>query len=92
MVKVVAKAYHALPCSLEVFTINGENAYTDDFGDSYDDSPEDAEPYGCGCHVFKGKMPTTEVLNKYGISLSEYSEIVTILETELFVGNCGWCI
>lgn len=92
MVKIVAKAYNYLPCSLEVFTINGQNADYHDFGDSYDSEPDSAEPYGCGCHIFGGKMPTQKVLDEYNITLDEYAEIVDVLESVLYVGSCGLCI
>ena len=32
----VIKSFHALPCRLEVFTINGKCAEQNDFGDMYD--------------------------------------------------------
>lgn len=90
--EIEIKPYYALPCSLEVFTINGKEADESDFGDSGDDSPGTAEPYGCGDHRFHGKMPTQKILDKYKISVDEYSTIVSELEEKLAVGSCGWCV
>jgi hypothetical protein len=42
---IVVVPYHALPCSCETFTINGERADKDDFGSTEDMSPESAEQY-----------------------------------------------
>lgn len=81
--------YGALPCELQVFTINGKQANEEDFGVKImrDGSCMDNE---CGCS-FHPKLPTSEVLSKYGITVDEYSEIAHKLESELLVYNCGWC-
>jgi hypothetical protein len=90
--ELIAIPYDALPCSLATFTINGMDADKDDFGDSSDIDSDNAEEYGCGNHVFQGKMPTQAVLDKYKITVDEYSTIVRELESKLDVGSCGWCI
>ena len=90
--ELVIIPYHGLPCSLETFTINGMASEEDDFGNSSDIDSDNAEEYGCGNHVFQGKMPTQAVLDKYKITLDEYSTIVGELESKLHVGSCGWCI
>lgn len=90
--EVVIISRDALPCSLETFTIRGINADSDDFGSGGDNSPDEAEPYGCGNWEFHGKAPTEEVLHKYDITLDEYANIVARLESALYVGSCGWCI
>jgi len=79
-------------CSTKHFRINGVWASSDEFGNSFDDNPENAEKYGCGYRVFKGFPPRKEVLKKYNISEKEYSEIIDKLESGLSFGNCGWCV
>ncbi len=85
------KIYSCL-CATEVFNVNGIKADTDDFGSSYDESPEDAEDYGCGNRVFEAKHPDDDILKKYGINNDEYSEIAVRLTDSLSFGSCGWCV
>lgn len=79
-------------CRMSSFVVNGIRADAYDFGDSYDDDPENAVDCGCGYRVFKGFPPRKEVLKKYNISEKEYSEIVDKLESGLSFGNCGLCV
>lgn len=90
--ELVIEPMNALPCSLEVFTINGKTAYQGDFGDTYDHDAESAEPYACADMHFDPKPPTKEVLNRYNITDKEYYDICNELESELYVGRCGWCV
>lgn len=87
---LVIKAYSAL-CELEVFTINGIKADYDDFGDKRDVSRYDAEEYGCGNMQFRPKPATQEILDRYGINITEYNEVCDKLDCLSF-GSCGWCI
>jgi hypothetical protein len=91
-IEIVAKARHSLPCSLDVFTINGMRADVSDFGSTEDIDSEHAEEYCCSNRVFVQKNPRVEVLNRYGITIDDYDEIVTTLRNVLHVGSCGWCI
>lgn len=88
---VEMKVYSAL-CALETFKINGIEADYDDFGDKNDQSPDTAEPYGCGDMTFTPKMPTQAVLDKYKINLEQYTEIADELASKLSFGSCGWCV
>lgn len=90
--ELVIKPFRALPCRLEVFTINGKGAEIEDFGDTYDHDEENAEPYGCGDMYFESKLPTTEVLQRYNITADEYITICMELRNKLYVGECGWCV
>lgn len=90
--ELVIKPYHALPCHLEVFTINGKSADIEDFGDVYDHDEENADPYGCGDMYFEPKLPTSDVLKHYNITVDEYNTICMELKEKLYVGKCGWCI
>jgi len=92
MAEIVIEIYHSLPCSCEVFTINGIDADENDFGSTHDMDPDSAEEYGCGDRQFVPDMPTDEVLKKYSITLKEYKEICCELQNCLNVGSCGWCI
>jgi len=79
-------------CYTPIFTINGKDAESDDFGRQGDNAPEDAEPYGCGDMTFSPRAPTDEVLQKYGIDELEYWTIANSLAEGLSFGSCGWCI
>lgn len=74
--ELVIQPYHGLPCELVVFTINGKDADSEDFGDMH----------------FDPKPSTKEVLDKYHITETEYNTICNELEDKLWVGRCGWCI
>ena len=90
--EIIIKPYHALPCELQDFTINGIQADKNDFGFTQDSDRENAPEYGCGWMEFTSIMPTNEVLEKYNITLDEYNQICEQLESKLCVGTCGWCI
>ena len=53
---------------------------------------ESKESYGCEDMQFEPKLPTSEVLQRYNITVDEYNTICTELENKLYVGKCGWCI
>lgn len=79
-----------MPCSLETFKVNGIDADRDDFGDvNVGDSDE---AYVCENRRFEPKMPTTDILKKYSITLEEYSDICDALKDALYVSYCGMCI
>lgn len=90
--ELVIEPMYALPCCLEVFTINGKSADQDDFGDTFDHHCEDAKPYACADMHFDTKPPTKEVLDKYNITEEQYNNICNELEDKLYVGSCVWCI
>jgi hypothetical protein len=79
-------------CSTDEFRINGQPADHREFGDSYDHSPETAEDYGCGDMRFERQPSTPELLARYSITETEYSEICDKLEEGLSFGRCGWCV
>ena len=85
--------YRSLPCDLQTFTIRRKSADKDDFGVTEDVKPSKAPKYGCGCMKFiKDKRPRKGVLEKYGITKDEWKEICLMLEENLYVGKCGYCI
>ena len=88
--KLKCKACDSL-CSLEIFTINGIKADERDFGEQYDADPDNADEYACANMKFFPKLPTSEVLKKYNITVDEYKEICEKLDKELSFGECGWC-
>ena len=88
---LILEFYNAL-CETFRFSINGVVAKHEDFGDKYDRCPDDADYYCCGNMVFTPKTPTSEILNKYNISVDEYNEICHKLEDGLSFGACGWCL
>lgn len=88
--KIEVEAYAAI-CELRVFSINGKDADYEDFVEKYDHSRENAPDYGCGDMRCDAKPPTQEVLEKYGITLAEYYEIVDRICEKLDFGYCGCC-
>jgi hypothetical protein len=96
---IVVKPYDSLPCSCEVFTINGMAFDMCDFVESEDANPEDAEPYGCGNHIATplGIFTVRKNLDATYKGMIQFSdeEIERIQEKlcdALHVGHCGWCI
>ena len=79
-------------CWACLFSINGVDADPDDFGDKFDHDEENAEDYGCGDMRFDPKPATSEVLNKYSITVEEYAAVAGKLEEGLSFGACGWCV
>ena len=73
--KLIIKPFHALPCELEVFTINGNAADYRDFGNAFDHNEKERKPYGCGNMQFEPKLPTSDVLKHYNITVDEYNTI-----------------
>jgi hypothetical protein len=86
---VVIQPYSCLPCALKVFTINGQDADTDDFGEGR--SSGDCMNSGCH-HEFKANSnPDKAVLRKYGITPRQFEDIGAKLEDALYVSHCGLC-
>ena len=93
--ELVIEPFYALPCELEVFTINGKKADSFDFGmtsDHKEDYDDELAVYCCYDVYFESEPPTEEVLHKYNITEEEYYDICHELENKLHVGSCGWCI
>ena len=91
---IIIQLYSGLPCELEVFTINGIDAYYQDFGKTYDSKREYAEEYCCGCMMFescKDREQKKTTMAKYSLSWEEYDEICELLEEVLYVGYCNRC-
>lgn len=82
------QTYYALPCSLEVFKINGQDADLEDFGSTC--TCGDCMLSEC-CSDFKKIKPTSKVLQKYRISGSQFYQICDELKEKLHVEYCGWC-
>lgn len=86
--KYTIEPYHALPCALETFIINGVNATVEDFGEV--ELSGNCMESEC-CSTFVAAPPKPEVLEKYYITEDEYLSIRERLEEELYVRQCGWC-
>lgn len=89
---LVIEPMDALPCRLEVFTINGKSAEQNDFGKTFDIHYESGKRHGCFAMHFAPNYPTYKVLDKYNITEEEYCVICNELERTLLVGRCGWCV
>lgn len=81
--------FSALPCRLQKFTINGKDAFTDDFGTS--EMGGDVNEYNCYHNFISDDEPSIDVLKKYEISEEEYHQICEKLKEKLRVTDCGWC-
>ena len=84
------KVFGAL-CSLKKFVINGIVANSCDFVDNYDHSPETVEDYSCGNMQADIIPATSDVLEKYKITIDEYKEIADKVAEEVSFGCCDWC-
>ena len=89
--KFEAKVFECL-CSTDKFVINGKDADSDDF--VHQENVGDTLECGYGCTDMKAVpiMPTQKVMDKYNITLDEYTVIANDLETKLSLGECGWCV
>ena len=90
--ELVIESFDALPCVLEIFTINGKKSDSDDFGITFDHINGEKEIYGCCNMYFEPNPPAKEVLHKYNITEEEYYEICDELEDKLYVGHCECCM
>lgn len=79
-------------CTTEIFAINDIEADYRDFGEKYDHAPWLADEFGCGDMRFDSNLSTQNVLNKYGITASEYDIICDKLSVGFNIGCCGMCI
>jgi hypothetical protein len=89
----------ALPCEIISCYLNGKYFDRDDFGTSEDKGgycdSEDIMDYGCVNRVFEpyeDEEHKNEAMVKYEITEDEYYDIQDKLESELCVGECGWCV
>lgn len=81
--------FRCVPCELDVFKINGQDADVDDFGTSgWNGNCMEGTCHHEFCPNIK---PTNDVLHKYNITESQYYQICDNLVDELYVGSCGWC-
>ena len=95
----MVRGMHGLPCELDTYYLNGVSLNQCDFGTSYDRGGycdnEDIVRYGCINRVFEPwteEEHKNEAMAKYGITENEYYKIQDKLESELYVGECGWCV
>lgn len=92
--ELVIEPFDDAPCELGVFTINGKEANSFDFGMTSDhkgDYDDKLAVYGCYDRYFESGPPTEEVLHKYNITEKEYYDICHELENKLHIGRCGRC-
>ncbi|MCX7708321.1 MAG: hypothetical protein N2484_00560 [Clostridia bacterium] len=88
--KLVLDVYNAI-CDIEIFEINGIKATYKDFGSMYDAAPDQSKPCHCGNMIFESRIPSQQVLQKYGINVSEYAYICQQLQEQLSFGLCRLC-
>lgn len=79
-------------CGLQKFVVNGVKAIEGDFGMGFDERPDEATEFGCGCRRFIGYgRPKHGVLEKYNLTINDYRYICSQLESALSVGKCQFC-
>lgn len=91
---VVTEPFHALPCELETFTINGQLAELRDFGSCYKHDREHADSYCCENRYFEGyddEYLKRKAMKKYDLTEYEYLRVIDILTHKLAVGSCACC-
>jgi hypothetical protein len=95
----MVRGMNALPCELDEYYLNDVRLRQSDFGTSDDVGgdcdDEDIMCYGCVNRVFKpwkDEELKGKAMAKYGITEDEYYKIQDHLESELYVGECGWCV
>lgn len=79
-------------CYVKEFIINGIVAEYEDFGTKYDRNPDEAELFGCGNMQFTRVDARVEILEKYHITVDDYSQVCDKLEKGLSFGYCSWCV
>lgn len=88
--KLELDVYSAI-CETKMFVVNGIKATYKDFGEKYDTSPDTRKPNSCGNMKFIPRIPTEQVLNKYGITKNEYRHICELLRSCVSFGTCRLC-
>lgn len=89
--KFKTEVYGSL-CSLSLFEINGMDADEDEFVNKFDHSRETAPDYGCGDMRADIRIPSDAILEKYGITVDEFTVIAEDVAEKVSFGRCGWCI
>lgn len=81
------KTFEGMPCEIEEFTINGNDATELDFGMNQRCSDFDS------CHntFLPIIIPRPSVLDRYGINRDEYRNVYRALERKLFCHDCTLC-
>ncbi len=87
--KLEIETRSALPCRLLKFTVNGKEAFDDDFG--YSETYGDVDAYECSNVFTPYEIVSPDILEKYEISKGEYHQIGEKLKEKLRVTDCGWC-
>ena len=67
--ELVIEPFDALPCVLKIFTINGKEADSDDFGSTFDHINGEKEVYGCCNMYFEPNPSAKEILHKKKIEI-----------------------
>lgn len=88
--KLEFDVYRAI-CETKRFVINGIKATYKDFGEKYDAAPDKTRPNCCGNMLFEPKVPAQQILDKYGITISEYMNICKQLQDCVSFGTCSLC-
>lgn len=88
--KLELDIYSAI-CETKRFVINDINATYKDFGEKFDASPDKNKPTICGNMIFMPIKPSQHVIDKYGITLSEYDYICKKLQSCISFGTCRLC-
>ena len=85
--KLVVNTSKDNPRNIEFFTINGIEANIEDFGEV---TEQHIKYYKHSRISFAGKTPSSEILNKYKITISEYTEVINHLDTIIVLGIREW--
>ncbi len=91
MIDVQVSVYSHYPCGVESFTLNHKPAKIEDFGEIETEKGDSG--YTCTGIRFDPKLPTTEVLTKYHITVDDYKNISSMLNSVIHRSfPCYYCV
>lgn len=80
-------------CLIMDMKINGVQTNIYEFGTMKDLDPKNAPPCGCGDRSFVPNCTrfNENTLQKYGLTIDDADDLMTLLKTELHIGQCKRC-
>lgn len=89
--QIKVKPYAYSPCTLEIFTINGQEADAEDFG-HLDGYRSEYKSRTCICrHFIVEEDKKEEAMKKYHLTEEEYEEVCEELKEEYYIKGCNTC-
>lgn len=90
---VLLEAYTEQPCEVRSFKIESRKAFRMDFGTLKLD--HESDPRICsGCSFIPyqiGSCAAEHLMEKYGLTETEYNEVLNLLKNIFTFPRCAWC-